>query len=192
MTVAKLFRSEVADARKDKWFGEVQIVRPIPISLVAAISVAFVCLCVAYAGFANYTRRAHASGILMPSAGLITVVSPSAGLIGSAAAAEGNQVRKGELLFVISLDATSSDGPTQQRVIEQLTLQKASAEKERDLRRAAAKMERQLLADQLEIMTKQRNRLAEQIKAQSSSTSDLKERAETLRLAVKAGIVRRS
>jgi membrane fusion protein len=190
MSVARLFRTEVADARKDAWLGEVQISQPLPITIVAAASVALVCTCIAYAGLGTYTRRVHASGVLLPSAGLITVASISAGVISGAAVAEGNQVHKGELLFVISLDATSSDGPTQQRVIEQLTRQKTSVEKERDLRLTTAQVEKQSLADQLEILTRQRNHLDEQIKGQNKVVSPLKERAEVLRLGVKSGIVR--
>jgi membrane fusion protein len=170
MSVAKLFRPEVADARKDAWLGEVQIAQPLPVTVVAAVSIAMVCFCIAYAAFGTYTRRVHASGTLMPSAGLITVASPSAGLISSAAGAEGDQVRKGELLFGITLEATSSDGPTQQRVIEQLTEQKTSIEHARDLRLATAQIEKPSLADQLEKLNSQRKHLAEQVAIETQSS----------------------
>src|ERR1700730_1487450 len=178
MSVAKLFRTEVADARKDAWLGEVPIAPPLPITVVAAASILLVCTCIAYAGLGTYTRRVHASGVLLPSAGLITVASSSAGLISSAAVAEGDQVRKGALLFAIDLEATSSSGPTQQRVIEQLTRQKANLEKARDLHATAAVVEKQSFADQLENLNSQRKKLAEQIAAQDQVVLPLKDRAE--------------
>jgi hypothetical protein len=75
MTIATLFRGEVADARKHAWLGEVQIAQPLPITIAAAVSLALVASMIAYAWLGTYTRRVHASGALMPSAGLITVAS---------------------------------------------------------------------------------------------------------------------
>jgi membrane fusion protein len=190
MIIAKLFRNEVADARKNAWLGEVQIAQPLPITIVAGLSLALVASSVAYAGLASYTRRVHASGTLMPNTGLITVASPSAGLISSASAAEGNQVHKGELLFVINLEATSSDGPTQQRVIKQLNQQISNTEQARDLRLAGAKVEKQSLAEQLDKMKSRRKQLSEQIANQNQIIAPLRDRAQTLRLGVRSGIVR--
>lgn len=190
MTVAKLFRSEVAEARKNAWLGEVQIAQPLPITIVVAVSLALVGSSIAYAGLATYTRRVHASGTLMPSAGLITAASPSPGLVSSAAVAEGDQVRKGDLLFVINLEATSSDGPLQQRVIERLRQQKSSIEHARDLRFAGAQIEKQSLAEQLGKLKSQLKNLSEQIAIQTQTVAPLKERAQVLRLGVKSGIIR--
>src|SRR2546421_7090498 len=190
MSIATLFRREVADARKNAWLGEVQIAQPLPITIVAAVSLALVSSTIAYAWLATYTRRVHASGALMPSAGLITVAAPAAGLVSSAAAAEGDQVRKGDLLFVINLESMSSDGPTQQRVIEELRQQKSSIEKARDLRLASARIEKQSLAEQLDKLKSQRKHLSEQIAIQTEVVGPMKERAQMIRQGVKAGIIR--
>jgi membrane fusion protein len=190
MSAARLFRSEVADARKDAWMGQVLISQPLPVTLVAAASILLVCASIAYVGLGTYTRRVHASGIMLPSAGLITVASPSAGLISGEAAAEGDQVRKGELLFVVSLEATSSEGPAGRRVIEQLKGRKALFEKARDLLGATAELEKQALTDQLANLKSQRKLLAEQTATQDGIASSLKDRAEALQRGVKSGIVR--
>jgi membrane fusion protein len=192
MSISTLFRREVADAKKNAWLGEVQIARPLPITIVAAVSLALVSSTVAYVCLGTYTRRVHASGALMPSAGLITVASPAAGLVSSAAVAEGNQVHTGDLLFVINLESMSSDGPTQQRVIEELRQQKSSIEKARDLRVASANIEKQSLAEQLDKLKIQRKHLSEQIAVQTETSAPIKERAQVLRQGVKSGIVRDS
>jgi membrane fusion protein len=180
MTVAKLFRREVADARKNAWLGEVQIAQPLPITIATVVSLALVSSTIAYAGLATYTRRVHASGALMPSAGLITVASPAAGLVNSAVVTEGDPVRKGDLLFVINLESMSSDGPTQQRIIEKLRQQKSSTEKARDLRLASAQIEKQSLAEQLDKLKSQRKHLTEQIAIQTETAAPMKERAQVL------------
>lgn len=190
MSNTTLFRREVAEARKNAWLGEVQITEPLPIKLIAAGSLALVSLTIAYAALATYTRRVHASGAMMPSAGLITVASPAAGLISGAAVAEGNRVRSGDLLFVINLESMSSDGPTQQRIIEELRQQKSNIEKARDLRLAGARIEKQSLAEQLDKLNGQRKHLSEQIATESETAAPIKERAQVLRQGVKSGIVR--
>jgi membrane fusion protein len=190
MSAALLFRKEVAEARKNAWLGDVQIAQPLPVTIVALVSLALVCSTIAYAGFATYTRRVHASGMLMPSDGLITVASPSAGLVSSAAVAEGARVRKGDLLFVIGLDASSSDGPTQQRVIEHLRQQKSSIELARDLRVTGARVEKQTLAEQIQKTKFQLKHLGEQIAGQIQTVASLRERAQVLQHGVRSGIVR--
>jgi membrane fusion protein len=190
MSIDTLFRKEVADARKDAWLGEVQIVQPLPVTIVAAVSLALVSSIIAFSWLATYSRRVHASGALMPSAGLITVASPAGGLVSSAAVAEGDRVRKEDLLFVINLESMSSDGPTQQRVIEELRQQKTSIKKARELRLASSQIEKQSLAEQLDKLKNQRKHLSEQIAIQTETAAPMKERAQALRQGVKSGLVR--
>jgi membrane fusion protein len=192
MSITPLFRKEVADAKKAAWLGQVQIAQPLPVTFVAIMSVALIASTMAYAGFATYTRRVHASGALMPSAGLITVASPSAGLITSSAVAEGQQVKEGDLLFIISLDATSTNGPTQERVIEHLKQQKLAVEKARALRLAGAEVEKQSLAEQIEKLKSQGKHLAEQVALQTQAIRPLRDRSQVLQNAVRSGIVRDS
>ncbi|WP_020186985.1 HlyD family efflux transporter periplasmic adaptor subunit [Methylopila sp. 73B] len=185
-----LFRQEVAAARRDAWLGEARLAQPLPIQLVAGICVAMLIAFVLYVTFGVYTRRVHAEGLLTPNVGLITIASPAAGRVLSSGVKEGDKVGKGQLLYTISLDAVSSSGPTQERVIEQLGRQRDSVEQQRALRAATAATEKRSLAEQIENLESQSSQLAEQIELQDKLVTPLKDRVDVLVKALSDGLAR--
>ncbi|GLK57249.1 HlyD family efflux transporter periplasmic adaptor subunit [Methylopila capsulata] len=185
-----LFRQEVAAARRDAWLGEARLAQPLPIQLVAVICVVMLVAVVLYAIFGVYTRRVHAEGLLTPNVGLITIASPAAGRVVSSGVKEGDKVAKGQLLYTISLDAVSSSGPTQERVIEQLGRQRDSVEQQRALRAATAATEKRSLAEQIENLESQSSQLAEQIELQDKLVTPLKDRVDVLAKALNDGLTR--
>ncbi|PWB78826.1 MAG: secretion protein HlyD [Methylocystaceae bacterium] len=190
--ISKLFRKEVFDAKRETWLGRAQVAQPLPVRLVVLVSVAFMLACIIYVSVGTYTRRVHATGVLLPDRGLIVITSPAVGIITGANVAEGQKVRKGQLLYVVNLDATSSNGPTQEQVLYGLKQQKAILEKERETRPSMAGVEKQALADRLKNLNQQRTQLDEQIELQRSTVALLKAKADQLQGGVKRGIVRDS
>jgi membrane fusion protein len=191
-TAASLFRQEVAEAKKLAWLGPVQLVQPLSVKTVTAISAALILGAILFAFFGSYTRRMHATGIVIPTAGLITVASPAVGVATSVVVREGDRVEKGSLLYVINLDTQSSDGATEQQIIAQLTQQKTNLEKQRDIRRSLAQGEKQGLKDQQSNLVSQYDQLAHQVGIQESAVGVMKNKAEVLERGVKNGIVRDS
>jgi membrane fusion protein len=187
-----LFRSEVMREERDGWLGPAQLVQPISIQVISGTTIALLIAIVLYACIGTYTRRVHATGVVLPSAGLITVASSAGGVVTSTAVREGAAVTKGELLYVINLDTNSSDGATQQRVLTALQRQKANLEKERDLRRATAQVEKQGLKDQRSNLQKQNSELAQQIAIEQQASDIQKTKAAALQKGVAAGFVRDS
>lgn len=184
-----LFRDEVVEARRSAWLGPVQLAQPLSIRLVAGVTAALMCAVLLFAFFGTYTRRVHATGILMPKAGLITLASPASGVVTSAAVNEGDIVAKGALLYVLDLDTQSADGATEQQVIQQLAQQKANLEKQRANRLALAKIEKQALQDQRANLQSQHLQLQQQIQIQNSAVAAMKTKAEQLQRGVRNGIV---
>lgn len=187
-----LFRSQVVEARRDQWLGEAQLVHPLPIRIVTMVCATLVVAFVVFAIFGTYTRRVHAEGILAPNSGLITVATPNAGRIGATGVHEGDKVEKGQLLFTVDVDAVSSNGPTQKRVIAQLRAQKASIERQRTVRASVAVIEKQSLQDQLKNNIAQGDQLKTQSALQGRLTQSLKDRADQLQKALTSGIARAS
>lgn len=187
---SSLFRREVAEARKDAWLGEAQVVQPLPIRIVAGACLGLVGLTLLYAVLGTYTRRVHAEGVLTPNVGLITVASPVAGRVSASGAKEGDRVRQGQLLYKLDLDAVSASGPTQERVIDELGRQKASVEKQRTLRAAMADTEKGSLREQIDNLEAQGRQLAEQIDLQDKLVPPLKDRVDVLAKAVSSGYAR--
>jgi len=96
-----LFRKEVLEARKARWLGGIALRQSMPLWLLtaaaAAAATAIVCLLV----FGEYTRRTRVGGQLVPSAGLSSVVAPTAGALTEVRVREGQRVRTGDVLVVV-------------------------------------------------------------------------------------------
>ncbi|GAN69353.1 HlyD family secretion protein [Acetobacter orleanensis] len=158
-----LFRPEALEARRQSWLGQVQASQPLSIRIAAWFTVALVVLAILYTIFGVYTRRVHATGLMMPPAGLITVNASAAGIIMKQHAEEGMRVKKGETLFVIDLEATSSSGPTQGHVLAELTTQRALFEKQKAIRSADAPVEKQSMVTQIRYLQQQHEHIGHQL-----------------------------
>lgn len=187
---SSLFRRQVAQSRKDSWLGDAQLVQPLSVRVVTLVCLGLIVSSVAYAVLGTYTRRVHALGLLTPDVGLITVASPVAGRVSSSGAKEGDHVEKGRLLYTIDLDAVSANGPTQERVIDQLRRQKESIVKQRALRASMAESEKNALELQAANLEAQATQLKKQIEVQEKLVPPLKDRVETLAKAVSNGFAR--
>jgi membrane fusion protein len=185
-----LFRHEVAEARRDSWLGETHLAQPISIRLTVILCFAFILSTIFYIVLGSYTRRVHAQGLLTPNVGLMTLASPVAGRVGSSAVKEGDRVERGQLLYVIDLDAVSANGPTQKQVIRELERQKRSMDKQRELRVATAETEKKSLAEQIGNLKAQSDELAKQIEIQGQLVPPLKRRVEVLAKALSDGLAR--
>ncbi len=100
----KLFRDQVLEAQQTRLLGQI-ILTPRAsmfwVSLAAALAgVAIICFLV----FGSYTRRATVTGQLVPTAGVIRLTTPQAGVVLEKHVVEGQLVKKGEVLFVLSSD----------------------------------------------------------------------------------------
>jgi membrane fusion protein len=60
------------------------------------------CAIVCFFAFFSTTRKAESHGVLLPTAGVIRIQSGQAGIIGNVRVREGQRVRKGEILFILS------------------------------------------------------------------------------------------
>jgi len=120
----------------------------------------------------------------------MTIASPVSGRISSSAVKEGDRVEKGQILYTIDLDAVSANGPTQERVISELSRQKESIDKQRMLRASTAASEKRALQDQTANLEAQLTQLKEQIEVQDKLVPPLKKRVETLAKALSDGLAR--
>src|SRR5689334_14496371 len=97
-----LFRPEAVVHAGQATPGAVLLTRTtaqgIAVACVGVVAIAIV----AFLVLASYTRKAQVPGVLLPSAGLVRLVAPSAGVVVKRVAGEGQAVRAGDLLYVLS------------------------------------------------------------------------------------------
>lgn len=122
-----LFRREALDFNREKSLGDVILARPLSFSLLAFFAVFFAVLLIAFGFFAEYTRKAHVVGYLAPDKGLIKVYAPQAGTLIEKKIKEGQQVKQGDALFVLSTERSSRDSAeTQAAAIAKLQERRTS------------------------------------------------------------------
>ncbi|MDL2336768.1 MAG: HlyD family efflux transporter periplasmic adaptor subunit [Pseudomonadota bacterium] len=111
-----LFRSESVEHQSHSWLGDIQLVRPVSLVVLTGL---VACTAVAAGLFlfqGEYTRKAHVLGVVVPDRGLLRLPSPAVGTVVERRVAEGDSVRAGDVLFVISVDRSTLNGDAQSAV----------------------------------------------------------------------------
>lgn len=144
-----IFRQEVIDARQQAWLGGVQLIRPLPLSILTIGAAAAAVLVIAYLCTGEYTRKARVPGVLVPDRGVIRLLAPETATVLERHALEGQTVRRGDVLFVLSVDRGTTSGDAQAAV------QRSLVEKERSLQGA--------VRQQVDLLDAQRSALERQL-----------------------------
>lgn len=124
--MTSLFRREAIEHRQGQWLGNIQLVRPVTITVLTGTALASAVLVAAYLGLGEYTRKARVSGYLVPDSGIVRLVPPQAAVVLERRASEGQSVRRGDVLFVLSVDRATLDGDTEASVKASLTARERS------------------------------------------------------------------
>ncbi|MDI2091656.1 HlyD family secretion protein [Commensalibacter oyaizuii] len=161
--MSSLFRPEVLEAKRDTWLGRVQDIQPIPIKIISIISIVFTIAVIFYVYYGGYTRRIHAVGSMMPVSGLVTVGSRVNGIVTEKLVSEGQNVEKGQKLFVISLENDSISGPTQEQINTILKKQKVILIEQYNLKKNNAPIEKENIKSTLANLYRQHQKVSAQI-----------------------------
>ncbi|MET0985945.1 MAG: HlyD family efflux transporter periplasmic adaptor subunit [Steroidobacteraceae bacterium] len=128
-----LFRQQALDHQRPALIGNALAVQPLSFKVLTVAAVGMASAVVLFGCFGEYTRKARVSGYLAPSTGLIKVYAPTAGTLIEKHVTEGQQVRKGDPLFVLSTERASRTTPgAQATAIEQTGQRLTHARRERD------------------------------------------------------------
>jgi membrane fusion protein len=125
--VAQLFRAEVLAHRQQSWIGDVQVVRPPSLGLLTALAVGVALAVAAFFVFAQYTKKARLDGFLaVVDDGVQRPAVAQPAVVVEALVREGQRVRAGQPLFVLSTDVATRAGGTQAAVQSSLARQQLS------------------------------------------------------------------
>ncbi|MGE4337036.1 MAG: HlyD family secretion protein [Pigmentiphaga sp.] len=103
-----LFRKEALAARQHRWLGEIVLVRPLPLLLLTCVSVVFALAVMGFLVWGAYTKRTTVSGHVVPAGGLLKIYAPEPALVLEAHVTEGQSVRAGDVLYVLSGERQSA------------------------------------------------------------------------------------
>lgn len=108
-TVSKLFRQQALDYQSNRLFGEVILIRPLSFALLTTALAVMVVAVLIFLLYGKYGRRETVSGHLLPDKGLVNVYAPYLGIAEQMYIREGQQVKKGEVLYHVSTDFLMSE-----------------------------------------------------------------------------------
>nr|WP_243734266.1 HlyD family efflux transporter periplasmic adaptor subunit [Pseudomonas aeruginosa] len=136
----------------------------VPASLLAA---AMALLVVGFFLFGSYTKRSTVSGQLVPASGQVKVHAPQAGIVLRKFVQEGQAVRRGERLMVLSSERYGSDaGPVQAGISRRLEQRRDSLRDELEKLRRLQDDERDSLTSKVASLQRELTTLAAQTDSQ--------------------------
>lgn len=119
-----LFRQQAIEHVTVRQYGTVILTRPVSHVILTGVFVTLTLLLIAFFAFFETTRKSHVQGMLVPTAGVIRVYSNQTGVIKEVHIQEGQFVREGEILFVVSSERSNADAGSTEALISDLLVQR--------------------------------------------------------------------
>lgn len=117
-----LFRREALQAHRARWMGEILLIQPLGYRVFSLLALLVGLAVVLVLTLGTYTRRSTVPGLLVPDAGLIRVTAPQAGVVAGRKVAEGQSIRAGDVLYVLSGERQLAGGGVEARIGEQVRM----------------------------------------------------------------------
>ncbi|MFB9246278.1 biotin/lipoyl-binding protein [Massilia antarctica] len=99
-----LFRAEVIENARVRQYGSVLLNRPVSYAALTLFFSTIIVLLVLFFVFSSYTRKVQLAGVLLPTSGLVRVVSSQGGILAEQLVSEGQLVKAGQQLFILTND----------------------------------------------------------------------------------------
>jgi membrane fusion protein len=176
MSGASLFRQEVIEARRGEWLGSIIIAASPSRWLVASLALSLAATILSFLLWGHYTRHETVSGQVVPSAGLLNIVAPNAGIITHLWARDGQLVKAGDVLLELSSEQDSAAlGDTHILVGQQLDAQRARLQADLLNQQALSRQQTAALRAKCTLLRSQLRQLAGQLAIQQQQVSNNQE-----------------
>jgi len=117
--VVALFRAEAQASQQQAWLGSVQLHRPATLRWLSILALGGVVAVGAFLFSTEYTRKARVNGLLVPERGVMRLSVPQSATVVARPVQDGQQVREGDVLFVLSLDSANPTGDSLSRTLRE-------------------------------------------------------------------------
>lgn len=118
--VQRLFREQAIEHLSTKQYGTVILARPVTHTFLVFGFLVIALAIISFFIFFGTTRKAQSQGLLVPTSGVIRIMSGMAGVIVETRVKEGQPVRAGDVLFVLSGERGNASAGAPQKVVSGL------------------------------------------------------------------------
>ena len=118
--VQPLFRQQALEHLSSRQYGTVILARPVSHLFLTLLFLGIALAIITFFIFFSTTRKAQSQGVLLPTGGVIRVMPGQSGVITEARVKEGQTVRAGDVLFVLSGERSSANAGAPQQVVSTL------------------------------------------------------------------------
>ena len=115
-----LFRQQAITHKTHRFHGTVVLARTWSYPALTLFFCALVAAIIVFALNFGFTRKETVSGALVPERGSVRLATPQAGVISRLYVREGQAVRAGDPLYLLSSERTSASGATQAAINQSL------------------------------------------------------------------------
>lgn len=131
-------------ARQVQWLGSIRIGRPPSFAWVTGVSLLLAAALIAFSIWGEVTRKAKLPGLLVPTAGMLNLSAPQAGVVSELAVKEGELVQAGQVLLRLKTERSTALGDAGSLNAQALAQRRATLETEALLTRQGTGLERPL------------------------------------------------
>ncbi|WP_240754634.1 HlyD family secretion protein [Parasulfuritortus cantonensis] len=149
--------------------GEIVLIRPFSYTVLTGVAVFLAFVVIAFMAWGTYTKRSTVVGQLLPDVGLVKVYVPQVGVVQEKRVSEGQQVNKGDVLYVLSSERQSGMlGSIQASISRQVESRRDSLREEIDKTRRLQEEERESLVHRIEGIDSEVRKLDNLLESQRS------------------------
>ena len=112
-----LFRSQALEHVQSRPYGTVLLTSPVSHRVLTAVFVSIALCIIAFFIFFSTTSKAQAVGVLLPTAGVIRVTPAQGGIITDKRVKEGQTVKEGQVMFVLSSERSNGSSESTEKKI---------------------------------------------------------------------------
>jgi membrane fusion protein len=173
-----LFRPEANSRQAPQLCGDIVLLRPVSLTVLLWLLLVFFVVAGSLLAFGHYTSKTHVSGLLLPDRGILKIFPGQPGTLVECHVRNGQQVHKGDILFLLASDrSTSAVRSLGAEIRRQFLARRRSLLDERALAESLSAQQEADLRDRLDKLEKQAEALASEIE---TAEAQLKLDEETL------------
>lgn len=178
--MTRLFRPEAIAHKTQRLHGAVVLTRTWSYPALTVFFCCIIAALIAFACLAGFTRKEAVSGIVVPENGVIRLAAPHSGIVTKVYAAEGQPVRTGDPVFILSTERTSQQGNTQAAVNDALAARIRHLRAELEQHGQQSTNKHQEIAQRLASLNASLNQLDSELALQRRKTQIVRELAGNL------------